>query len=853
MKKLLLFLLFSVTVFTVHAYPVRLTATYFGGSGNEILHDVAFADDGTLIVIGTTDNTSALTVPGNIPTYLFGNDNPSSLESAYILRLSNNGQQILSFSRFATGSIKIKDLRLAVTENGIYIVAVGYSAFAQLPGFDGKIDSAPGSKPAIVRVSLDGSQILNATYLGGGDSDRDVNDIDVFPNGDLCVNHDKNGDWADYLSRIKPDLSGFVWTRTFDVWCGSARTNAITVSPQGDLVYVGGYGMGNTGLEPYKDPYLFSFNGSDGSQNWKRGSNSKDYGVFNFPQAAIGANRLISDSQVNALGTDSLGNILMIGYSDGGATVFQYDPWYGGYYNTTGAPVPAGISDGDSFAGFSGATSASTIGLMNKNGEWIRMHAIKPYNTWNRWYGVTRGYNGAIFYTGRTSGIPDVEPWESGGSNGVLMKVVYDPILGTQRKFVTHPAGVDAMNKVARDRNTYRYAAVGTATTASVFCVDPFQNTFGGGNDGYIVVFDDNDKEIDAEEIITTEDTNIRMGDAAKTFGTAATLLVKRQDDRPANTSKAYFKFNLQDIQKPIKDARLLLYKSGKYDNGKAIVYALKKGFDNWSETTLTWNNSSAFGNDITSAWSMDKTKTDSLGIFQINKTNTSEKVVYQGTDFTNYIETRRLAGDASITFVLTTQWVNSNGDPVIQPASKESTGVLKPTLQLIYDRNASIPESMRLWPENITLLPNVSRKFYANLFDQYGSIMNKPVTFSVNNGGTISNDGVFQASAPGIYTITAQSEGITATTTVIIGTPTQINGIQSAGFKVFADKNIIRIFASDNQQFSVNVYALNGHLIQKSAKTCNYYQFKLNCVAGVYIVQIVTTQDVVTQKVVIK
>ncbi len=822
MKKSLLFLLFSVTVFTVHAYPVRITASYFGGSGNEILHDVAFADDGTLIVIGTTDNTPALTVPGNIPTYLFGTDNPSSLESAYILRLSNNGQQILSFSRFATGSIKIKDLRLAVTENGIYIVAVGYNSFAQLPGFDGKIDSAPGSKPAIVRVSLDGSQILNATYLGGGDSDRDVNDIDVFPNGDLC-------------------------------WCGSARTNAVAVSPQGDLVYVGGYGMGNTGFEPYKDPYLFSFNGSDGSQNWKRGSNSKDYGIYNFPQASIGANRLISDSQVNALGTDSVGNILMIGYSDGGATVFQYDPWYGGYNNFTGTPVPAGISDGDSFAGFSGATSASTIGLMNKNGEWIRMHAIKPYNTWNRWYGVTRGFNNSIFYTGRTSGIPDVNAWESGGSNGVIMKIVYHPTLGTQRKFVTHPAGVDAMNKVARDRNTYRYAAVGTATTASVFCVNPFQNTYGGANDGYLVVFDDNDKEIEAEEIITTEDTNIRMGDAAKTFGTAATLLVKRQDDRPANTSKAYFKFNLQNLQKPIKDARLLLYKSGKYNNGQAIVYALKKGFDNWSEATLTWNNSSAFGNDITSPWSMDKTKADSLGIFKINKTNTSEKVVYQGTDFTNYIETRRLAGDASITFVLTTQWVNSNGDPVLEPASKESTGVLKPTLQLIYDRNASIPESMRLWPENITLLPNVSRKFYANLFDQYGSVMNKPVTFSVNNGGTISNDGVFQASAPGIYTITAQSEGITATTTVIISSPTQINGIQSAGFKIFADKNIIRIFASDNQQFSVNVYDLNGHLIQKSAKTSNYSQFKLNCVAGVYIVQIVTAQNVITQKVVIK
>lgn len=847
MKKNILFISFLTIAFYAFSHPVRLTATYFGGTGNDILHDVAFADDGTLIVVGTTDNVAGLTLPTGTTRYLFGTDTSGSTESAYILRLSNDGQQILSFSRFATGSIKIKDLRLAVTENGIYLVAVGYSAFAQLPGFDGKIDNNPGLKPAIVRVSLDGSQILNATYLGGGDSDRDVNDIDVFPNGDLCVNHDNNGNWSDFVSRIRPDLSGFVWKRTFDVWCGSARTNAMAVSPQGDLVYVGGYGMGNTGLEPYKDPYLFSFNGSDGSQNWKRGTNTKDFGVFNFPQAAIGKNRLISDSQVNALATDSLGNALMIGYSDGGATVFQFDPWYGGYNNTTGTPVPTGISDGDSFAGFGGATSASTIGLMNKNGEWVRMHAIKPYNTWNRWYGLTRGYNNSVFYAGRTSGIPDVNAWESGGTNGVLMKVVYDPVKGTQRKFVTHPAGVDAMNKVARDRNTYRYAAVGTATNANVYFVNAFQTTYGGVNDGYLVVFDDNDAPVEADEVIASEDTNIRISETAKTFGSATTLLVK------ANSSKSYFKFNLQAIQKPIKDARLTIYKSGKYDNGQAIVYALKKGSDNWSEGSLAWNNSTAFGNDITSAWNMDKTKTDSLGIFKINKTNRSENVVYQGVDFTNYIESRRLAGDENISIVLTTQWVNSNGDPVLQPASKESTSATKPTLQLIYDRNPSIPQSIRFWPDNIKLLPGETRKFYANLFDQYGSIMNRPVVYSVDNGATISSEGVFQAAAPGVYTVTVQSEGITATTTVTIDISTILMNASKYDFRVFINEKNISVIAPDNHLFDVNVYDINGHLVQKSAKNRNQSELNLNYPPGIYILQIVSVQQAFTQKVILK
>lgn len=852
MKKSILLLSLLVFTFIAYAHPYRMTASYFGGSGDEIFHDLAFADDGTLVVLGSTNNTTALTLPNNIVKYTFGTDNTATQESVYILRLSNNGQQILSFSRFATGSIKIKDLRLAVTQNGIYVVAVGYDAFAQLPNFDGKIDNISGSKPAIVRVSTDGSQILNATYLVGYDSDRDVNDIDVFPNGDLCVNHDKGGDGADFVSRIKPDLSAFVWTKAFDVWCGSARTNAVAVSPQGDLVYVGGYGMGNTGLEPYKDPYLFSFNGVDGSQNWKRGSDARDYGIYNFPQSAIGNNRLISDSQVNALSTDSLGNPLMVGYSDGGATVFLYEPWYGGFYNTVGTAVSN--HDGDSFAGFSGATSASTIGLLNKNGESIRIHSIKPYNTWNRWYGVTRGLNSAVFYAGRTSGIPDVNAWESGGSNGVIMKIFYDPSKGTQRLFVTHPAGVDAMNKVARDRNTYRYAAVGKANSGNVFCVNAFQNTYGGSSDGYLVVFDDNDSPIDAHELIAVEDTHIRYGsEADKNFGTSTGLLVKRQDDRPQNTSKSYFKFNLKDLKTNLTEARFLLFKAGKYDNGKVNVYALKNGFNQWSESTLTWNNSAPYGNLVTSPWSMDKTKTDSLGILVVNKTNNPEKVVYQGTAFTNYIKNRLLSGDTVITFVLTANSVNSNGDPVIQPASKESTTAMKPTLQFFYGREPSIAKNMRFWPENISLLPNQQRKFYANLFDQYGSIMNSPVTFSVNNGGTISNEGVFQASAPGVYTLTAQSEGITATTTVTIETATALKNASNSNVKVFLTNNLLTVLSPDNQKYDIKIYDVNAKLLKSFTKNSSYSETQMDYPAGVYVVQIVTAHDSFAKKVVLK
>ena len=329
-------------------------------------------------------------------------------------------------------------------------------------------------------------------------------------------------------------------------------------------------------------------------------------------------------------------------------------------------------------------------------------------------------------------------------------------------------------------------------------------------------------------------------------------MLVKRQEDRPANTSKAYFKFDIHSLSKSINDARFLVYKAGKYDNGEVILYALKKGYDNWSESSLTWNNSAQFGNDINSHWAMDNSKVDSLGIFKVNKTNNSEKVVYQGVDFTNYIESRRLAGDVNLTIVLATKWVNSNGDAVLQISSKESTGVLKPTLQVIYGRNASVAQNMRFFPENITLLPNQQRKFYANLFDQYGSIMDSPVTFSVNNGGTISSEGVFHASAPGVYTLTAQSEGITATTTVTIDTSTRLKSATADSYNlIVVDKNAT-ILSADKLPFDVSILNVDGKLLQRSTNNYLKSEMQLNYPAGIYFVQIRSAVKSITKKIIV-
>jgi hypothetical protein len=344
-----IFVFLSLCAFSA---PKLVTATCFGGSGDDRIHAVAYAPDGTLVVAGYT-NSAVWNMPAGASTYVLGTDSVDSPDvidgdlqndyTIFLARFSNDGKQLLSYTRFANQSVKYelmagqRYVRIAVSDDGIYMTAYGRRSLRDIPGFDGKLDNIPGSKPFIVRFSLDGSHLLNGTYLGGSDGDREINDVDLFPNGDICVNSDLGPNvWEGKIWRLKPDLSAAVWTKRFPVWGGEARLNSLAVTPDGEKVYVGGYGMWSTQFEPYKDPFLFMFDGKDGTQYWKRGTDEKDYGVYNFKQDSIGLNRLISDSQVYGLATDKNGNALVAAYSDGGATSLIKDPWWGGYYSVEG-------------------------------------------------------------------------------------------------------------------------------------------------------------------------------------------------------------------------------------------------------------------------------------------------------------------------------------------------------------------------------------------------------------------------------------------------------------------------------------------------------------------------------------
>ncbi|NLY43482.1 MAG: DNRLRE domain-containing protein, partial [Clostridiaceae bacterium] len=82
-------------------------------------------------------------------------------------------------------------------------------------------------------------------------------------------------------------------------------------------------------------------------------------------------------------------------------------------------------------------------------------------------------------------------------------------------------------------------------------------------------------------------------------FGKEKTLEIKKQEKKENNIRKVYLKFDLTDLQiSSVQNAKLKLYSTA----ADSVDIAVYETSNNWTETTITWNNAPAFGVKITSA-----------------------------------------------------------------------------------------------------------------------------------------------------------------------------------------------------------------------------------------------------------
>lgn len=307
------------------ATPVA--AGYIGGNGDEYLSGGAFLANGSVLLAGTCVGPQFN--PAGIRVTVIGSDGqaPASpvketkdkkgrarLETpnweftdgaGFILQLGPDYKTVVKAIRFPWSSGTLTDI-VSDGKSGIYVTGTCGPAFGKLVRAE-KMDSGLTGKGSI------------------------------------------------FFGRMKSDLSGFEWCYLLedDLWTAPKlkllkdgkfsliASNAYHFSSAGKLLKAtklqttsnwsrgvdpvthstatGGDSNTSTGWEPWRQPVLFIFN--------DKGEHTDEFYRWNPKLVGLNCFRLVSDSDVRVLSYDNEGNLLVVGWSDGGNSVFEYSPY----------------------------------------------------------------------------------------------------------------------------------------------------------------------------------------------------------------------------------------------------------------------------------------------------------------------------------------------------------------------------------------------------------------------------------------------------------------------------------------------------------------------------------------------
>lgn len=529
MKILSLVGLAAVTI-SLTAQPSREWATLLGGNARDHAQQAVFTPDGEIYVVGNTTTTGP--IAGVTPTKI-GNDYSPGNSGAFIARFSANGQ-LISITTFGQGTVNLTGV--AVADDAVFVTGHATDTFAPFIDADAydralsiPVWSIPHNifqnlsyKCVLIRLPRDLSVVEKATWLGEVRADeptwgkgvffyntsnvwsllRDKPRVKFFQNGDLCVLADGGLVYSagrDYLYRFSPDdFSQPIWVSEINSVGNNAtaltndhgdmRSHDLEISPTDESIYVVGYASGDTGHEPYKDPYAFKFSPVDGTQLWSRPTSGTagPYGMWDMKQTAVNPG-YISDSTGRAAAVSDSGDPFFAAFTDGGASILvRTDPW----------TLSGGIDriDGDGFWGFGGADSATVVGLAPQSGgDWIRAHGLRPHtggSAKNRVQGLAEWTGTHVYAVGWGPSVPNVNAWPGNTSGNSLIMKLDLAFSGTTREFVSHIPGLNEFEEITTDGKG-RYVAVGFATSTPGYLENAVQSTHAGDYDGYILVFRD--------------------------------------------------------------------------------------------------------------------------------------------------------------------------------------------------------------------------------------------------------------------------------------------------------------------------------------------------------------------------
>jgi len=252
-------------------------ATYLGGSAGENFRDVAVDQQGNIYVTGGTSSSDFPTTPGAYDrTFATGGSDlgSSGPMDVFVAKFSPAGQ--LLWSTYLGGPNYDRAYAIEVDAQGhVYLAGRAGPGFPTSPGvlqpnFAGD-SSSPGAYGKqdgfIAKLSPDGSQLLWASYFGGGDG-AIIRDLDIDVDGNIYVvspgnslpNHPHvtagtydtthNGAQDTVVAKISTDGRQVIWGTYLGGSLNDGGGPSVRVDPYSHAVYV----VGNTSSTDFPTP-----------------------------------------------------------------------------------------------------------------------------------------------------------------------------------------------------------------------------------------------------------------------------------------------------------------------------------------------------------------------------------------------------------------------------------------------------------------------------------------------------------------------------------------------------------------------------------------------------------------------
>ncbi len=478
-------LIVNLTIPLFQTTPQVTVSTYYGGSLEDTIRDVATDADGNIYLTGGTASTNFVATVGDTT--------PNGSMDAFVVKLSPTGQ--LLWATLLGGPNYDRPYAIETDDSGIYIGGRAGAAFPTTAGvlqptFAG--DSNPnglyGTQDGFMAKFTHDGQLVWSTYFGGPDRSffRDI-DIDAAGNvygalTDVTLNNphvttgafqtQRIGGEAGVIVKVSGDATAVVWATYLDGSGYDTGTPSIRVNDQGEA-WVLGF-TNSSDMPTTANAFDLSYNGGGDLHLGKLSADGSQllYGTY------FGGDK-VEYSETHGLALDAQGN-----------------PYITGTTKSSNLPVTAGAFD----TSYNGEGASGTGDNTNYDGDGFVANFSAAGQLLASTYlggglgdgleGIAVASNGDIVVSGATYSTnypttPGAFQTTRAGAADVIITVLNNQLSALVYSSYVGGSGIDYGRSAMADANAYY--AVGHSKSTNFPTVNALQTSRVGADDGVLV------------------------------------------------------------------------------------------------------------------------------------------------------------------------------------------------------------------------------------------------------------------------------------------------------------------------------------------------------------------------------